>query len=820
MTSKVAAGATLLLFCLLGIASTARAQEPVPQAVEKSVTAWVRTLEAPYAGLGEAVISAQGELVIRSGRYVTAYDCATGEYLWKFEVGDLPLEFHPHIADTVKGGEEIFIMAMQPGILGEQGAVYCLDAATHKVVWNKDCDGLNPEFACAGKLLAYQSVDRLDRVIVVRSRGGFGAYDEDIDNYYRNFVPAGDLILADLGGDKLYALDLNNKARPAWEYRTRGALRSPAVVDGGFAYLVDGDGTLHCIDLAKKSAAWTAPVGGKGTIEPVVDGDTVYAVSTEGRLSALDTANGRRRWLLDTGGRPYAAPGVGRGGLIVPLDGGRALAVDKRRGEATWSLQVEDFEFTIPCAANKDIVYLLGNRKGGSRILAVDTRTVTRGFDIVVPDPVIVDPVVQPGVDPVADAGQPGFAALYSLEFNGLHKGASTPLVDGDRVYCVAGSFLHAFDGEGREAWSTGFETLEYTKARLFDGGEVLISLAPVRVTLREGWQVCAWRKRDGRKLWDAVYEDIHPFAELRNGDLYLATNHRKAGHEFSRRNLVTGEVKWEINTGDLLLAYPRLVGDTVVCAAGDKLLALAADSGVVQWQMGLNAEPVAPPAFAGLNLVMVERNGGLLRVNLNDRSRVDRLALPFKAEGLSEPLNDSLLVFGRGGEISRFDPATGELLWTAAITGPLAAAPQWTASATVVAIEQGGPRAAGHVRELGALHLLDAANGRILQTVELGYRPGDDAVAIGGNVLAATANDADRSYLYAWNCTLGAGDPVVQPVDPGPGVESGAGPGESISLEEVRNRLANLKSLFEEGLIPEDVYKTKVREVLDKYLE
>ena len=200
-------------------------------------------------------------------------------------------------------------------------------------------------------------------------------------------------------GEEVWRRHLDGGALPA----------GPVVGRGGTAYLVDGTGTLHAVDLADGSDAWTARtgrgVGGDLSISPLVlpsgdvvagdadglgawdstgrkrwsvpldgsptspvtsDGRRLYVGTRDGHVAAVDVvrdgSSARRAWDVDAGGGSYASVVADGAGRVLTTTGEGLVAVDDRGPEAVvaWRAEPDDGLVEVSPGLAPDGTSLLG----------------------------------------------------------------------------------------------------------------------------------------------------------------------------------------------------------------------------------------------------------------------------------------------------------------------------------------------------------------------------------------------------------------------------------------------------------------------------
>jgi outer membrane protein assembly factor BamB len=162
-----------------------------------------------------------------------------------------------------------------------------------------------------------------------------------------------------------------------------------------------------------------------------------------------------------------------------------------------------------------------------------------------------------------------------------------------------------------------------------------------------------------------------------------------------------TGTVHWASTLPEPLIGS-RTLGDLVLVAAGQGLIALDVEDGSTRWRVPLPGSPVSPPVAveSAPSLTVVATVDSLIAVNAQSgiqQWRVDmasRITAPLAVTG-------DLVVVGReSGEVLAFDTGTGSVAWRFMTTGRVSAPPVVSGDAICIASED------------GALYALDPATG------------------------------------------------------------------------------------------------------------
>jgi outer membrane protein assembly factor BamB len=238
---------------------------------------------------GDRVFVASGDGAVQ------ALDAATGESLWRVEIGDV-VASTPAVADG-----RLFVA-------GFDGKVHALDAATGERLWERETGAAIPGSAAVdGELVIVGS--RSYDLIALRAADGSVAWKS-----YHFFswvestpVVAGDLVLVGLSdGQALVASDLVSGSE-RWRFDTGGSVWSrPATGDGIVAvgavgvadYFVPHEGGLFAVDPQTGEPLWrfrppradaereSADRWGFGAA-PTIHGGRVHAADLQGRVYAF-----------------------------------------------------------------------------------------------------------------------------------------------------------------------------------------------------------------------------------------------------------------------------------------------------------------------------------------------------------------------------------------------------------------------------------------------------------------------------------------------------------------------------------------------------
>jgi outer membrane protein assembly factor BamB len=252
---------------------------------------WTADVEATTRGIHGTPAVANGQAYV--GAYDGAlygFDLATGERLWRTEIGDA-------IGSSPVYYRGICYIAVE--YAEPSGSVAAVDAATGDVRW-----------------IDHRPTDHPHSTI---------ALDPD----------AGRLVVGANDG-VCYAWSFPELER-AWTFETGGAIKGPIAVHDGRAVFGSWDSHVYAVDLVDGSEVWAFGAERDVMSAPAITPDgTVYVGSHDGNLYSLDGADGRERWRFETGGYLIGAVTATDDRVLVGSYDDRLYAVETATGEEAW----------------------------------------------------------------------------------------------------------------------------------------------------------------------------------------------------------------------------------------------------------------------------------------------------------------------------------------------------------------------------------------------------------------------------------------------------------------------------------------------------
>ena len=328
------------LFSLVGLAAAGYGwsegvlfQAPWKELLVMGGVAWVGALYLAYLGFSandRPALPAEGVMLWAlvlgcAGLGATLVpraqaDAAFVDVAWTFE----PEESGTIFSSPLVVGDRIYVAAAHaPKPSQIYGAVYCLDRATHQLVWSFDNDLQMKPVSISSPCLA-------DGRLFI----GEGFHE---DSYCKLYC----LNAAD--GEKL------------WEFQTASHVESSPCVAGGKVYFGAGDDGVFCVDAATGKEVWHFP-GVHVDTNPAVVGNRLYAGSGFGSYEAfcLDAATGLPRWRTKVDLPVWGSPTVVGGDVLIGLGNGdfkdstkdapagALLCLDTESGAVRWTHRVAD----------------------------------------------------------------------------------------------------------------------------------------------------------------------------------------------------------------------------------------------------------------------------------------------------------------------------------------------------------------------------------------------------------------------------------------------------------------------------------------------
>ncbi len=297
---------------------------------------------------------ADGTVFVGShGGLLYAFDAASGQLRWYFDLGGYPVRSSPAVVDG-----QVFI--------GGGYALYALDAATGQVRWRFAMRYAGESSPTVADGVVY-TASKESLVYAVDAATGAEKWHFQTEGLiFSSPAVAQGLVLIGSDDGNLYAIDAKS-GQSRWRFAVGGEVYSSPAVAGDRVFVVGKNHSTFAVDLRTGKPVWHYPVGGDSS--PAIAGGILYVGAEDGGVYALDAATGTLRWLYPTGRPIRGSPVVADGVLYVP-SGLTLFALDAINGQERWKYPVGDTIGGSPAVV--DGVVYVGDASGYLYALAGD----------------------------------------------------------------------------------------------------------------------------------------------------------------------------------------------------------------------------------------------------------------------------------------------------------------------------------------------------------------------------------------------------------------------------------------------------------------
>jgi outer membrane protein assembly factor BamB len=314
---------------------------PLPDEGILAATQGIQTFTPPVVADGRLFVGPWPDTL-------EALDATTGASLWKYRPSGA---YYADDAVAVAAGT-VYVPASHPRNGGTDGAVFAVDAATGREVWQFFPHPAEGPFTgpsspvVAGGAVYFGTTD--GALYSLDAASGAVRWRLWLGKAALTRVAVNDGTVSVGGADgALYAVD-GATGTPRWRVETGGALRDEASVADGVVHVVSLDGTLHALDAGTGAERWKAAIpvipGVEPTARPVTSqavASGVVVVTGRGIVFAVDAQTGAERWRYathETFAPELSAPSVAGGVVYAVSVGGMVYALDLATGKPRWRL--------------------------------------------------------------------------------------------------------------------------------------------------------------------------------------------------------------------------------------------------------------------------------------------------------------------------------------------------------------------------------------------------------------------------------------------------------------------------------------------------
>ncbi len=242
---------------------------------------------------------------------VHALDAATGRLIWQRQVGQLAA------SSPAAGGDTIYVTLLhaKPG----PGAIVALDERTGRTRWSRALPSPSESSPLLDRgILYFGSQEGI--VYALRAQDGrvLWAYHAKGSVKASPTFDDGNLYFGDYGG-YMQALQ-ESDGRLVWSTGSRGSFGggnfyATAALAFGRVYAGNTDGRVYAYDAGSGKLAWAHQTGDYVYSSPAVAdapnvGPTIYIGSYDGRFYALNAYNGSPRWVFNAHGKISGSPSI------------------------------------------------------------------------------------------------------------------------------------------------------------------------------------------------------------------------------------------------------------------------------------------------------------------------------------------------------------------------------------------------------------------------------------------------------------------------------------------------------------------------------
>jgi outer membrane protein assembly factor BamB len=282
----------------------------------------------------------------------------------------------------------------------------------------------------------------------------------------------------------------------------RASIDNSPTIAAGVAYVADGKGVLHALNLSDGKSRWTYKSEGGFATTPLVLDNKVYLGDLDGLLHCISADKGEKIWTFDSGGGIHSSPNISpdRKMILFGNDSAQIFAVDAQTGKKIWEGASGDRVNACP-AIGHGVALFTGC---DARLLALNLKDGTEkfGFDLggLAPgSPTILDEAI------IAATGEGTVLAISPDGKNQIWKYdnvdeqaamfySSPAAADGLVVLGCRDRNVHAIDAKtGKRAWA--FKTKgDVDASAVISAGRVYIPSSDKNLYVLD--------LKTGQKLW------------------------------------------------------------------------------------------------------------------------------------------------------------------------------------------------------------------------------------------------------------------------------------------------------------------------------
>ena len=269
-------------------------------------------------------------------------DASDGSLIWKF----------PTYGGIV-GKPAIFENNIYIG--SEDKKMYCISAWTGKELWTFSTDGpIRSSVKIAEGHAFFGSDDGYLYAVNLITNKITWRIDSGSPIRTTPFITRDNVYFGNEYGD-FFCLDFSGHVR--WRFKTKKAITSSPIVDGGMVFFASLDSTFYALDAKSGWVVWRFRME-KGSISsPYKSENYLVFGSADNHIYCLESGNAREIWRYKTDHQVSGSPIINNNSVYCGSADGTLYSLELKNGQLRWKFKTEDLITGSPVIIN-DILYI------------------------------------------------------------------------------------------------------------------------------------------------------------------------------------------------------------------------------------------------------------------------------------------------------------------------------------------------------------------------------------------------------------------------------------------------------------------------------
>lgn len=269
--------------------------------------------------LASPIVADGTVFVANRAGYLYAVDAASGQQLWRLEVG----QYVQRTTPVYRNGALYLVAGFN---------TIAVDADTGDIRWSTTIRYAGTASPAVASGIVYV-VSQEGWLYALSTKDGSELWKTATDGVsFGSPSVAGDRLV--VGTDSGRVLAMNPETgRQAWRRDLDASVYTTPVITDKTVWIVTADGQLHGLDLEDGVDRVSLETTSELTV--TASGDSVYVPSGDGGLYAFEPESGEVQWFASAGGPVKAGP-VQSGSQIVIAGGNRIAGIDAATGDQAW----------------------------------------------------------------------------------------------------------------------------------------------------------------------------------------------------------------------------------------------------------------------------------------------------------------------------------------------------------------------------------------------------------------------------------------------------------------------------------------------------